>query len=137
MVKVMAPSEAHITACRTVWYLKPSKGMGSHTHLPNKLPQVGEHCTICKWTLVTLVTTSHSSSWRNIPRNHTTWNECTPSSIPPSKWACPLGSREPKEDDQEVTFPLWLQNNQLEEGFPLDHPSKHHVLHQQDQTWGN
>ena len=27
-----------------------------------------------------------------------------PSSPPPSKWACPLGSREPKEDDQEVTF---------------------------------
>ena len=28
-----------------------------------------------------------------------------PSSIPPSKWACPLGSGEPKEDDQEATFP--------------------------------
>ena len=28
-----------------------------------------------------------------------------PSSPPPSKWACPSGSREPKEDDQEVTFP--------------------------------
>ena len=33
--------------------------------------------------------------------------------------------------------PLQLQNNQLEEGFPLDHPSDHHVLLQQDQTWGN
>ena len=33
------------------------------------------------------------------------WNECTPSSPPPSKWACPLGSREPKVDDQYVTFP--------------------------------
>ena len=27
-----------------------------------------------------------------------------PSNPPPSKWVCPLGSREPKEDDQEVTF---------------------------------
>ena len=27
------------------------------------------------------------------------------SSPPPRKWACPSGSREPKEDDQEVTFP--------------------------------
>ena len=27
------------------------------------------------------------------------------SSPPPSKWTCPLGSREPEEDDQEVTFP--------------------------------
>ena len=29
----------------------------------------------------------------------------TPSSPPPNKWVCPLGSREPKEDDWEVTFP--------------------------------
>ena len=29
-----------------------------------------------------------------------------PSAVPLQvKWACPLGSREPKEDDQEVTFP--------------------------------
>ena len=28
-----------------------------------------------------------------------------PSNPPPNDWVCPLGSREPKEDDQEVTFP--------------------------------
>ena len=28
----------------------------------------------------------------------------SPSSPPPSKWAHPSGSREPEEDDQEVTF---------------------------------
>ena len=28
-----------------------------------------------------------------------------PSNHPPNKWVCPSGSREPKEDDQEVTFP--------------------------------
>ena len=33
--------------------------------------------------------------------------------------------------------PLLLQSNQLEKGFPLDHPSDNHVLHQQDQTLGN
>ena len=28
-----------------------------------------------------------------------------PSNPPPNEWVCPLGSRDPKEDDQEVTFP--------------------------------
>ena len=65
MVKAMAPLEAHITAYITVWHLKPSKGDGSCTHLPNKLPQVGEHHTIFKQNLVTLSTTSCRRSWRN------------------------------------------------------------------------
>ena len=30
---------------------------------------------------------------------------CAPQQPPPNEWVCPLGSREPKEDDQEVTFP--------------------------------
>ena len=30
---------------------------------------------------------------------------CAPHQPPPNTWVCPLGSREPKEDDQEVTFP--------------------------------
>ena len=28
-----------------------------------------------------------------------------PSKPPPNEWVCPLGSREPKDNDQEVTFP--------------------------------
>ena len=28
-----------------------------------------------------------------------------PSNPPPNEWVCPSGSREPEEDDQEVTFP--------------------------------
>ena len=30
---------------------------------------------------------------------------CTPQQPPPNDWACLSGSREPKEDDWEVTFP--------------------------------
>ena len=30
---------------------------------------------------------------------------CAPSNPPPNDWVCPSGSREPREDDQEVTFP--------------------------------
>ena len=63
-VKAMAPSEAHITAYMTVWHLKPQKGMESCTHLPNKLPQVGEDHAICKQTLVTLLTMNCGSLWR-------------------------------------------------------------------------
>ena len=64
-VKAMASLEAHITAYITVWHLKPSKRMESCTHLPNKLPQVGEHHAIFKQNLVTLLTMSCGSSWRN------------------------------------------------------------------------
>ena len=31
--------------------------------------------------------------------------DCAPQQPPPNDWVHPLGSREPKEDDQEVTFP--------------------------------
>ena len=30
---------------------------------------------------------------------------CPPSNPPPNEWVCPLGSRDPEEDDWEVTFP--------------------------------
>ena len=148
-VKAMAPLEAHITAYMTVWHLKPLKGDGEpHTppqqtppsrgtlhHLQADLGDLADH------ELQQLVEELHQEITQH-------GMNAPPSSPPPSRWAHPLGSREPKEDDQEVTFPgggsgvhwgnpLQLQNNQLEEGFPLDHPCKHHVLHQQDQTWGN
>ena len=32
-------------------------------------------------------------------------NYCAPQQPPPNEWVHPSGSREPKEDDQEVTFP--------------------------------
>ena len=28
-----------------------------------------------------------------------------PSNPPPNEWVCPLGSTEPEEDDQDITFP--------------------------------
>ena len=31
--------------------------------------------------------------------------DCAPQQPPSNEWVCPSGSREPKEDDQEVTFP--------------------------------
>ena len=30
---------------------------------------------------------------------------CTPQQPPPNDWVCPLGRKEPEEDDWEVTFP--------------------------------
>ena len=76
--------------------------MESHTHLPNELLQVGEpmpsssHLANHKlWQLVEELHQEITQSEMNAPL----------SSLPPSKWACPSGSREPEEDDQEVTFP--------------------------------
>ena len=135
-VKAMAPLEAHITAYMTVWHSKPSTedGEPAHTSPTNSLKQGNTMPSASRpwwpgWPQAVAACGGITS------RNYTMQNECTPSSPPPSKWACPLGSREPEEDDQEVTFPggeggvhwgnpLQLQNNQLEEGFPLDHPSQ-------------
>ena len=64
-VKAMAPLEAHITTYITVWHMKPSKGNGELHTPPQQTPQVGKHHAIFKQTLVTLLTTSCSSSWRN------------------------------------------------------------------------
>ena len=63
-VRAMAPSKAHITVYLAMSHLNPSNGGKSHIHLPNKLPQVGEHHIISKQNLETLPTMSCISSWR-------------------------------------------------------------------------
>ena len=72
-----------------------------------------------------------------------------PSYPPPNDWVHPSGRREP---DRKMTRrspfqegeggvqrgkPPQFQSHWLGEEFPLDHHSNCHVLHQQDQTWGN
>ena len=84
----------------------PHKGMESHTHLPNKLPQVGEHCIISKQNLGDLDDSEFCQLMGDLM-----WEiaQCKmhvpPSNPPPNEWVHPSGSTEPKEDDQEVTFP--------------------------------
>ena len=80
-------------------------GRESHIHLPTNSPKWGNTAS------------SPSRTWRPCwpwvvsacrgpnTGNCATWNKCAPSSAPPNRWVCPSGSREPKEDDWEVTFP--------------------------------
>ena len=47
-----------------------------------------------------------------------------PSSPPLNTWACPLGSRDPKEDDQEVTFPGGGRWGPLRQPIPSPEPKQ-------------
>ena len=105
-VKAMAPSEAHITTYMTIWHSKPSTGDGEPHTPPQWTPPSG-------WTLCHLQAdlgdlTEHKL-WHLMEELHQEIMQlgmsAPPSSPPPSKWACLSGSREPEEDDQEVTFP--------------------------------
>ena len=77
-------------------------------------------------------------------------NTHAPSSPTPNEWVCPSGSREPKENDQEVTFPgegrwgplrqptpstepEWLAGGRVPSGAPHEH----HALLHLGQIWGN
>ena len=65
-VRAMAPLEAYVTVYIVMLHRNPSNGeRESCIHLPNKLPQVGEHCIISKQNLETLLTTS---SWKTTCR---------------------------------------------------------------------
>ena len=151
MVRAMAPSEANVMAYIVMSHKSPSNrekelqtppqqtppSGGTPHHLQAELGDLDDHEMHQLMEDLTQEIAQHKI---HMP----------PSNLPPNEWVCPLGSRDPKEDDWEVTFlegeggvqwgnPLHLQNqsNQLEVGFPLDHPLKHHVLHPQDQTWDN
>ena len=67
-VRALAPSEAHITGYLAMSHSIPQMGKDSCIHLPNKLPQVGEHCVIFKQNLDTLLTMSCVSSLRTEPK---------------------------------------------------------------------
>ena len=105
-VRAMAPLEAHITTYMTVWCLKPSKGDGEPHTPPQQTPPSGGTPYCLQADLSDLA--DHELQ-QLVEELHPEITQCgmnaPPSSPPPSKWACPSVSREPKEDDQEVTFP--------------------------------
>ena len=106
MVKAMAPLEAHITAYMTAWHLKPSKGDGELHTPPKQTPPSGGTPHHLQVDLGDLINHELQQLVEELHQEITQCEMNAPlSSPPPSKWACPLGSREPKEDDQEVTFP--------------------------------
>ena len=85
--------------------MKPSKGEGEPHTPPQQTPQSGgalqhlqaELGDLADHELQQLVEEQHqeiTQCRKNVPI----------SSLPPSEWACPSGSRELEEDDQEATF---------------------------------
>ena len=145
-VKTMAPTEAHMSAYTTVWHAKPSKGGGRPCTPPQQTPTGGETLHCLHVELSDLNNHELCQLMTDLSQEFAQHGLVVPPAAPPNDWACPSGSREPKEDDQEVTFPGgggWDPPRQPTPeqpagvGFLLDHPKGHHVLHQQDLIWGN
>ena len=125
MVKAMAHLEAHVTAYMTVWHLKPPKGDGEPHTPPQQTPpsrgtvhhlqaDLGDLTDHELWQLMEELHQEITQPGMNMPL----------SSPPPSKWVHPLGSREPEEDDQEVTFPGGGRWGPLRQPTPAAEPEQ-------------
>ena len=105
-VRAMAPSEAHVTAYIAMSHTNPSNGERELHTPPQQTPPSGgmPHCL--QGELADLADHKLHHLVEDL-----TWEivQCKihvpPKSPPSNEWVCPLDSREPKEDDQEVTFP--------------------------------
>ena len=103
-IKTMAPSEDHIKAYLAMSCSNPSNGEGE-PHTPNTPPrggtlhhlqvELGDLTNDELHQLIEDLTQEIAQCGVNVP----------PSSPPPNTWVSPLGSRDPEEDDSEVTFP--------------------------------
>ena len=107
MVQTMAPTEAHVAAFTAMWHVQTQPAGDGEPHIPPQQSpsQVRRHRAISMLSLEILMIVSFDSLLR-ISHKSTQHRLTVPPSNPPlNDWVCPLGSREPEEDDQEVTFP--------------------------------
>ena len=149
MVMTLAPMEAHMATFTTVWHLKPTTGDGElHTPPQQSPPSRGTlHCLQAE-----LGDLNDHELWQLMEDLTQEIVQCELTAAPSNPlqtngyahWVVKslrrMTRRSPFQEGEGGVHwgnPLQLQSNQLEEGFPLDHPCDHHVLHQQDQTWGN
>ena len=105
-VRAMAHLEVHITAYLAMSHSNPSKGEKEPHTPPQQTPPSGgtPHCLQAELGRPCQPRAASAHGGPNTG-NCTMQNRCAPSSPPPNEWLHPLGSREPQEDDQEVTFP--------------------------------
>ena len=106
MVQTMAPTEAHVSAFTTMWHSNPTSGDGELHTPPQQSPPCEE--TLCR--LHAQLGDLNDSELQQLVKDLSQeimqhGLTVPPSNPPPHDWVCPLGSREPEEDDQEVTFP--------------------------------
>ena len=106
MVWTMAPLEAHVATFTSMWHLKPTTRDGEPCTPPHQaLPSEGTpHHLHAK--LGDLNDSELQQLIQDLMQEITQHElDCASQQPPPNDWVCPSGSREPKEDDQEVTFP--------------------------------
>ena len=106
MVWTMAPTEAHVATFTAMWHSNPIVGDGEPHTPPYQTPPSEETLHHLHAQLGDL----NDSELRQLIKDlsqEIAQCELTepPSKPPPHDWAHLSGSREPKEDDQEVTFP--------------------------------
>ena len=149
MIMTLAPTEAHMAAFTMVWHSKPTLGDGELHTPPQQTPPSGGILHHLQVELGDL----DDHKLQQLVEDLTQEMAQLKLTVPPSNplqmngyahWAVEsprrMTRRSPFQEEEGGVHwgnPLQLQSNQLEERFSLDHPSDHHVLHWQDQTWGN
>ena len=105
-VLTMAPLEAHVAMFTSVWHSKPTTGEGEpHTPPQQAPPSKGTLCHLHA-KLGDLNDSELQQLIKDIMQEIAQCELTVPPSYPPPyDWVHPSGSREPKEDGQEVTFP--------------------------------
>ena len=107
LLKAMAPSEAHINVLLAMLHSNPSNGEGEpHTPSQQTPPSGGLPPCCLQAELGDLVNHKLHQLMDDLTQEIVQHEvHMPPSSPPPNTWVCPSGSRDPKEDDWEVTFP--------------------------------
>ena len=102
----MALLQAHVAAFTSVWHLKPTSGDGEPHTPPQQTPPSEGTLHHLYAELGDLNDNELQQLIKDLLQEIV---QCKltvhPQQPPPNEWVCPLGSREPEEDDQEVTFP--------------------------------
>ena len=124
-VQAMPPSEAHTKAYLVTLCLNPSNGEGELHTPPQQTPpsrgklhhlqaELGDLANHELHQLVEDLTQEIALHEVNVP----------PSSPPPNTWVHPLGSRNPEEDNQEVTLPGGGRWGPLRQPTPSPEPKQ-------------
>ena len=105
-VRAMAPSESHVTAYLTMSHLNPSNGQRELHTPPQQTPPTGGTPHHLQVELGDLANHELHQLMEDLMQEIAQCEIHVPTSnLSPNEWLHPSGSREPKEDDQEVTFP--------------------------------
>ena len=120
-VRAMAPTEAHISAYAMVWHVKPSKGSGRLHTPPQLTPPGGE-------------TLHHLHTELGDLNNHVLHQLMADLNQELVQCELIVLSSDPLQmtgyTHQAVKSPRRMtRKSPFQEGFPLDHPRDHHVLH--------